>query len=159
MCCCSATTIHLLLIYRAYICIISALVALQYTWQSIPALFDTLVFRVTYPPLPLASACLLSSSIGWNGIHRIDFTPTVRVVHHHQAKRGLLHGTRYDLKSESRWSYLTLSRFDLPKCPMPPSALPLIRWKRIHWIYFIYVLQSGWSSIYWSTALPLLVHY
>ena len=39
---------------------------------------------------------------------------------------------------------------------MPPSALTLIRWSTrngIHWIDLIYVLQSGWSSIYWSTAL------
>ena len=56
---------------------------------------------------------------------------------------------------------------------MPPSALPLIRWNGIHWIDLIYVLQSGWSSTYWSTAFlipvqlffywptgsPLLVHY
>ena len=45
----------------------------------------------------------------------------------------------------------------LAQCP--PSALPLIRWNGLHWIDLIHVLQSGWSSIYWSTALPLLVHY
>ena len=114
-----------------------------------------------YPPLPLASACLLSSSIGWNGIHRIDFTqgtPAVRVVHH-QAKRGLLHGTRYDLKSESRWSYLTLSRFDLPNAPLCPPPYQVVHqeWDTLDRPHMCYSLGGPLSTgplpcHFWSTT-------
>ena len=138
--------------FTEHICIISALVPLQYTWQSIPALFDTLAFRVAYPPLPLA--CLPTLLF-----YRMEWDTPDRLHTGHSCCQG---GPPPSQTGPFTWNplwfeiWIKVKLFDtfairLAQCP--PSALPLIRWSTrngIHWIDLI--CATVWVVLY------LLVH-